>query len=138
MELNIEVERHPGAYFEPYITDHLTDESAGCVFHFHVDDITDEGAELFREVFLQQACKWNPRPADAPRGRRIPIWMEMRTDLPDGFAILVEDQPTYIKYIARPGLMSPRAAESLTRHQSERSPDWWRLPARYGVRSKAA
>ncbi|WP_326729032.1 hypothetical protein [Streptomyces phaeochromogenes] len=138
MELFIEVERHSGAYFEPYITDHITAERAGCVFHFHEDDITDEGADLFCQVLLQQARKWNPLPADAPRGQRIPIWMEMRTDLPDGYAILVEDCAEFIKYIARPGLIEPRAAESITRHQSERSPDWWRLPARYGVRSRTA
>ncbi|MGW3410306.1 hypothetical protein [Streptomyces sp. NPDC000888] len=140
MQLNIQVERHSGLYFEPHIKDHICveEDRATCVFHFHTSDISDEGGVFFCDVFLQQARQWKPRPEGAPRGPRIPIWMEQREDLPDGYAILVDDQAEYIKYIVRPGLIHPRGAESITRHQSERSPDWWRLPAQYGVRSRAA
>lgn len=140
MHLQIEVERHPGLYFEPYIKDHISveDDYATCVFNFHTSDITQEGAPLFREIFLQQALRWKPRPDGAQRGPRIPIWMDLRDDLPDGYAVLVDDRDDHIRYVARPGLIHPRGAESITRHQSERSPDWWRLPAQYGVRSPTA
>ncbi|MGQ4358509.1 hypothetical protein [Streptomyces sp. SAS_272] len=135
MHLTIEVERVHGAWFAPYIKDHINPEedSATCVFYFHWDDITDEGAEAFTQVFTQQALRWKPRTTDAPRGQRIPIWMELDPDMERGCAIVVDDRATYIRYVVRDGLITQRAADAITRHQSERSPDWERQPARYGA-----
>lgn len=125
MQLAIEVERRPGEYFQPYIEDHDT----GCVFHFHKDDITKEGASLFAEVLTEQARRWMPRAPETPRGPRIPVTMDLRTDMPDGVPIVVDDRPTHIVYFVRHGLISERGAKSITRQQSERSPDWERRPA---------
>ena len=127
MQLAIEVERRPGAYFQPYIEDHDT----GCVLHFHTDDITEEGASLFAEALTEQARRWMPRAPETPRGPRIPVTMDLRTDMPDGVPIVVDDRPTHITYFVRYGLISERGATSITRHQSERSPDWERRPARH-------
>lgn len=133
MQLTIEVERRKSdEWFAPYIEDH----DWGCVFYFYYDDITDEGAEAFAQVFTQQAKRWKPRTADAPRGQRIPIWMELDPDMERGCAIVVDDQATYIRYVVREGLIKQRSADAITRHQSERSPDWERLPARYVVRTQ--
>ncbi|MFJ4322200.1 hypothetical protein ACIP3A_03640 [Streptomyces tricolor] len=131
--MTIEVERVPGEYFTPYIKDH----DSGCVFFFHEDDITDEGADAFAEAFTQQAIRWKPRPPSAPRGPQIPIWMELRADLPDDCAVIVDDHPDYIRYLVRCGLIQQRAADEITRVQSERSPDWERTPARYVARLRA-
>ncbi|MGW3847129.1 hypothetical protein [Streptomyces fagopyri] len=131
--MTIEVERDKGAWFAPYMKDHISEAEgrATVVFHFHWDDITDEGAAAFADVFTQQALRWKPRAPEAPRGERIPIWMELRPDMEPTAAIVVEDMPGYIRYIVRAGLIEQRAADAITRSQSERSPDWVRLPARY-------
>lgn len=136
MEMTIEVERHKGAWFAPYMKDHICEAEgrATVVFHFHWDDITDEGAAAFADVFTQQALRWKPRTPEAPRGERIPIWMELRPDMEPVHAIVVEDMPGYIRYIVRAGLIEQRAADAITRSQSERSPDWVRLPSRYVAR----
>ncbi|MEU9921932.1 hypothetical protein AB0H51_11645 [Streptomyces griseoluteus] len=134
MELTIEVERlRRDEWFAPYIEDHDT----GCVFYFYADDITDEGAEAFAHVFTQQALRWKPRATDAPRGRQIPIWMEIDPDMERGCAIVVDDQADYIRYVVREGLIKQRSADAITRHQSERSPDWERQPARYVAQLRA-
>ncbi|MET9729620.1 hypothetical protein ABZZ79_02835 [Streptomyces sp. NPDC006458] len=133
-DLRIEVERVPAdQWFAPYIEDH----EWGCTFYFYSDDITAEGAEAFASVFTQQALRWKPRTPDAPRGPRIPIWMETDPDMERGCAIVVDDQPTHIRYIVREGLIKQRSADAITRHQSERSPDWERRPARYIARLRA-
>jgi hypothetical protein len=126
VQLTIGVERRPGQYFLPYIEDHDT----GCVLHFHNDDITEEGASLFAEALTEQARRWMPRAPETPRGPQIPVTMDLRTDLPDGVFIVVDDRPTCIAYTVRHGLISERGAKSITRHQSERSPDWERRPVR--------
>lgn len=133
MDMRIEVERVRGAWFEPYMKDFINEEEdrATVVFFFHWDDVSDEGAAAFADVFTQQALRWKPRTPEAPRGERIPIWMELRTDMEPGCAIVVDDRPEYIRYIVRAGLIEQRAADAITRSQSERSPDWVRLPARY-------
>lgn len=139
MDLRIEVERHQGAWFAPYMKDHICEEEdrAMVVFHFHWDDITPEGACAFEDVFTQQALRWKPRTPEAPRGPRIPIWMELEPDMEPGCAIVVDDRPDYIRYVVRTGLITQRAANAITRSQSERSPDWVRLPARYVVQLRA-
>ncbi|MEV8042399.1 hypothetical protein AB0P02_00960 [Streptomyces griseoluteus] len=134
MELTIEVERvNADHWFAPYIEDHET----GCLFRFFADDITDEGAAAFEQVFAEQAQRWKPRTTDAPRGPQIPIWMEIDPDMERGCAIVVDDQADYIRYVVREGLIEQRAADAITRHQSERSPDWERQPARYVAQLRA-
>lgn len=125
MLLTIEVERHSGTYFEPYITDH----DNGCVVHFHQDDITEEGAEFLAQAYTEQARRWAPRKPGEPRGPRVLVTMERRQVTPLGFAVVVNDRPDSIKYTVRADLITARGAESITRTQSERSPDWVRLPA---------
>ncbi|MFG2277574.1 hypothetical protein ACGFNQ_02650 [Streptomyces asoensis] len=139
MDLIIEVERHKGAWFAPYMKDHISEaeDRATVVFHFHWDDITDEGAASFADVFTQQALRWKPRTPEAPRGRQIPVWMELRSDMGPRCDIVVDDMPDYIRYVVRAGLITQRAADAITRSQSERSPDWVRLPARYTAQSRA-
>lgn len=138
MELSIKVARYRGAYFEPYIEDFATDDEAGCVFHMHEDDITSAGAVAFADALTQQARRWRPRPPDMPRGPRIPITMEMRQDMPEGYAIVIDDRAAGIHYTVRSGLIKQHAGETITNSQSERSPHWMRLPARYVVRHQVS
>ncbi|MFE9764662.1 hypothetical protein ACFYPC_09045 [Streptomyces sp. NPDC005808] len=131
--LTIEVKRHAQGedYFEPWIEDYK--DGSGCLFHFHYDDISDEGTVVFAELFTQQARRWHPRPAGAPLGPRIPITMERRAIMDNDAAVAVDDHPEYIAYTVRADLISERAAGHLTRHQSERSPWWERQPACYVI-----
>ncbi|MGM9380297.1 hypothetical protein [Streptomyces antibioticus] len=135
--LAIEVKRHAQgeSYFDPWIED---DEDGGCRFHFHHDDISDEGTALLAVLLGQQARRWHPRPPGVPRGPRIPITMK-RQDVMDGrSAVEVDDHAGYIRYTVRADLISERGARCITRRQSERSPDWERIPARYLVRLQPA
>jgi hypothetical protein len=129
----IEVLRKKGEWFAPYIDD----VPGGCVFWFHHDDITDEGCGVFAEVFTQQAVRWRPRDPEAPRGPRIPITMDRRPVMPEGIAIVVDDHAEYIAYTVRADLISERGSDYITRSQSERSPDWIRMPATYEVQLRA-
>ncbi|MEU9597245.1 hypothetical protein AB0E06_10575 [Streptomyces sp. NPDC048109] len=131
--LTIQVMRHAHGtkYFAPWIEDH--DDGSGCTFHFHWDDISDEGVGVFAELFTQQARRWHPRPPGVPVGRRIPVVMERRTVMEDGALVAVDDRPEYIAYTVRADLISERGADEITRSQSERSPYWERTPARYGI-----
>ncbi|MFE6284407.1 hypothetical protein [Streptomyces sp. NPDC057877] len=139
MDLTIKVERVRGAWFAPHMTDHIDEEvdRATVFFFFHWDDITPEGVVAFEDVFTQQALRWKPRTPEAPRGQKIPIWMELRSDMEPGCAIVVDDRPEYIRYVVRTGLITERAADAITRSQSERSPDWVRMPARYMTQLRA-
>lgn len=131
--LTIEVKRQEGAYFEPYITDH----EHGCVVTFHTDDITKEGASFLAQAYTSQARRWAPRPLDAPRGARIPVVMDRRTDLPDGVLIVVDDRPGLIKYTVDADLITARGAALIARAQTDRSPDWERTPAHRPTRLSA-
>jgi hypothetical protein len=134
MRLVIEVERHKGEWFSPYIIDHPW----GCTYHLHEDDITEDGAAWLAEVLTQQALRWKPRKLDAPRGPRIPVWMELEPEMERGCVIVVDDQPTYIRYVVRTGLIKRRAADTITRQLSDRSPDWERQPAQYVAHEQQA
>lgn len=135
--LTIEVKRHAQGeqYFEPWIEDY--EDGSGCLFHFHYDDISDEGAGIFAELFTQQALRWHPRPPGAALGPRIPITMERRDVMTGGVAVAVDDHPEYIAYTVRADLISERGARHITRHQSERSPWWQRDPATYRIPKRA-
>lgn len=136
--LTIEVKRHAQGleYFEPWIEDH--EDGSGCTFHFHWDDISDEGVGVFAELFTQQARRWHPRPPGAPAGPRIPITMERRAVMADDDLVAVDDHPGYIAYTVRADLISERGARYITRAQSERSPYWERTPARYQIHHQNA
>jgi len=129
----IEVLHKGGAWFAPYIDD----VDNGCVYWFHEDDITDEGCDAFADVFTQQARRWQPRDPGAPRGPRIPITMDREPAMPEGIAIVVDDHAEYIAYTVRADLISERGASYITRTQSQRSPDWIRLPASYQAQRRA-
>lgn len=131
--LAIEVKRHPQGerYFEPWIEDYT--DGSGCLFHFHWDDISDEGVPVFAELFTQQARRWHPRPAGMAPGPRIPITMQRRDVMDEDVDVAVDDHAEYIAYIVRADLISQRAADHLTRHQSERSPYWERTPGSYSI-----
>lgn len=131
--LTIEVQRHAQGerYFAPWIEDFK--DGSGCRFHFHYDDISDEGVPVFAELFGQQARRWHPRPPGAPLGPRIPITMERRAIMDGDAVVAVDDHPDYIAYTVRADLISERGANYLTRHQSERSPWWERTPASYSI-----
>ncbi|MFG2307622.1 hypothetical protein ACGFS9_02865 [Streptomyces sp. NPDC048566] len=131
--LTIEVKRHPQGerYFEPWIQDY--EDGTGCLFHFHWDDISDEGVPVFAELFTQQARRWHPRADGLPLGPRIPITMERRTVMDEDVDVAVDDHAEYIAYTVRADLISQRAADHLTRHQSERSPYWERTPGSYSI-----
>lgn len=135
--LTIEVKRHAQGedYFAPWIEDYK--DGSGCLFHFHYDDISDEGCLVFAELFTLQARRWHPRPAGAPLGPRIPITMERQAIMKDDAAVAVDDHADYIAYTVRADLISERAATHLTRHQSERSPYWERRPACYVIHGKS-
>lgn len=135
--LTIEVKRHAqgATYFTPWIEDH--EDGRGCTFHFHWDDISDEGVGAFRELFTQQTRRWHPRLPGSPLGRRIPITMERRTVMEGDALVAVDDHPGYIAYTVRADLISERGAAHITRVQSERSPYWERTPARYRIQHQA-
>ncbi|MCZ0207942.1 hypothetical protein OZK63_21250 [Streptomyces sp. UMAF16] len=136
--LKIEVKRHGRGlgYFKPWIEDH--EDGSGCTFHFHWDDISDEGVGVFAELFNQQARRWRPRPPGTPVGPRIPITMERRAVMEEGAAVAVDDHASYIAYTVRADLISERGAKYITQTQAERSPYWERIPARYQVSCQTA
>lgn len=138
MDLTIKIARYQGAHFEPYIEDFDSGTEAGCVFHMHEDDITEEGAVYFADALTQQARRWRLRSPDMPLGPRIPITMELRAQVEGGVAIAVDDRAHGIHYVVRKDLIKQRAGEIITSSQSERSPHWMRTPARYVVHFKAS
>lgn len=135
--LTIEVKRHSQGepYFEPWIE--RFEDGRGRRFHFHWDDISDEGAAWLREVYIEQARRWHPRPPDMPRGRKIPVTMERRPVMPCGVPIAVDDRAEYIAYMVRSDLISERGARAIARIQSETSPHWVRRPHRRQVQLRA-
>lgn len=129
--LTIEVERHAQGerYFQPWIEDYK--DGSGCKYHFHYDDISDEGTGVFAELFTQQARRWHPRPLGSEPGPRVPITMEREAVMGDGVVAAVDDHAEYIAYTVRADLISARGAGHITRRQSERSPGWERSSACY-------
>lgn len=135
--LTIDVKRHAQGqqYFKPWIEDY--EDGSGCLYHFHYDDISDEGVPAFASLFTQQARRWHPRPAGAALGPRIPITMERRSVMEDGVLVAVDDHPEYIAYTVREDLISERGARHITENQSERSPWWARSSASYSIKRPA-
>jgi hypothetical protein len=131
--LTIEVKRHGQGkpYFEPWIEEHQDGNGRGCTFHFHWDDITEEGVGIFAELLNHQVRVkgWRPRPAGTPRGRRIPVFMVRCDVMSERDVVAVYDQPDWIAYIMRADLITGRGAAGITRAQTERTPYWERRSA---------
>lgn len=123
------VERVRGDYIQPEIID-LAD-GTGCLFRLHETDISEDGAKPLAELLTEQAQYWAPRPPGAPLGPVIPVtWLRV-ANLPDPFVIGVEDAPESITYTIDATLISQRAADYLSRLDTERSPYWQRVPKGY-------
>lgn len=129
--LTIEVKRHAQGlhYFEPWIETH--EDGTGCTFHFHWDDISEEGVGVLSDAITQQVRRlWRPRPLGAPAGRRIPVIMERCAVMEGRDVVVVFDEPEYVAYMVRADLISERGAALITRAQSEITPYWERLSGR--------
>ena len=124
--MNMQVDRVVvGAYFEPHIVDI---EGEGCIFVFHEQDITPKGADYFAQVMTDQARRWAPRTPDMPRGGIIPVRIMREPDLPEPFAIHLDDSASSITYTVDMELISEHGAEVISRLLTERSPHWHRVP----------
>lgn len=123
------VERVQGGYIEPEIID--LEDGTGCLFRLHESDISADGTKMLADLLTQQAQRWAPRPPGAPLGPVIPVRWDRVADLPDPFAIGVEDGPEAIVYTVDESILSQRAADYLGRLDTERSPYWQRVPEGY-------
>lgn len=121
------VERVEGEYTEPEIVD--LDDGSGCLFRLHGLDITEQGAAWLAQLLTEQAQAWAPRPKNC-RGPVVPTHFVL-DDLPEPFAMCVDDKPDSITYSVDTPLMSARGADSLGRRITERSPYWQRVPKGY-------
>lgn len=118
------VERVSGEHFEPYIKDLDT----GCLFVFHEDDISKQGADWFSAAMTDQAQRWIPRPEGMERGKTIPVRIVIEPDLPEPFAIRLKDSEDEITYTVSPLAISEYGAAVISRKLTARSPHWQRVP----------
>jgi hypothetical protein len=123
------VERVKGEYIEPEIID--LEDGSGCLFRLHESDIHEDGPKYLAELLTDQAQRWAPRPPNSPLGPVISVQWVRTHDMPCRFAIGVEDRPDAIIYQVHPDLLSQRAADYLSRLDTERSPYWQRVPKGY-------
>lgn len=130
------VERVKGEYIEPEIID-LPDGS-GCLFRLHENDIHEDAPKYLADLLTDQAQRWAPRPPGSPLGPVIPVTWHRTTEMFDRFAIGVEDGPNGIVYECHVDLISQRAADYLSRLDTERSPYWQRVPEGYHDRDHDA
>ena len=121
------VERVQGDYVEPEIED-LED---GCLFRLHESDISEHGTKMLADLLTEQAQRWAPRPPGSPLGPVIPVRWNCVSDLPDRFAIRVEDGADAIAYTVDSSILSQRAGDYLGRLETDRSPYWQRVPKGY-------
>lgn len=124
MALSMQVDRVGGPYFEPRVEDW----DGGCTWVFHVSDISESGAEYFRQAMTDQACNWGIRGPEMPLGPVVPVCIKRVPDLPERCALQVADTADAITYFADENLISDRAAEVIGRTLTERSPYWLRRP----------
>lgn len=123
------VERVEGEYREPEIID--LEDGSGCLFRLHESDISADGVKPLASLLTEQAKRWAPRPADSPVGPVIPVcWLRVPNP-PDPLEIVLEDGRDSITYTVDPSLLSQRAADYLSRLDTERSPYWQRVPKGY-------
>lgn len=130
----MKVERRGGQHFEPFIVDV---EGEGCVFVFHEQDITTDGAVWFSKVMTDQAKRWVPRTPDMPRGGIIPVRIEREAGLPDILAIYLDDSATTITYSVDETIISEYGADVISRKLTARSPHWQRVPDAQAVLRRA-
>ncbi|MEU3826520.1 hypothetical protein AB0F36_14545 [Streptomyces sp. NPDC029080] len=123
------VERVQGDYCQPEIID--LEDGSGCIFRLHESDIHEDGPQYLSKLLTDQAQCWAPRPPGTPIGPVIPILWKRTTDTPDRFAIGVADSPRGIIYECHVDLISQRAADYLSKLDTERSPYWQRVPKGY-------
>lgn len=123
------VERVQGDYREPEIID--LEDGSGCLFRLHESDVSEDGAKELADLLTEQAQRWAPRPPGAPLGPVIPVRWERIPNPPDPLAIGVRDGRESITYTVDPSLLSQRAADYLSRLDTERSPYWQRVPKGY-------
>jgi hypothetical protein len=122
------VERVQGDYKEPEIID--LEDGTGCLFRLHESDVSEDGAKMLADLLTRQAQRWAPRPPGQV-GPVIPVRWERVPDLPNPFAIGVDDGPDAITYTVAEDVLSQRAADYLGRLDTERSPYWQRVPEGY-------
>ncbi|MEU6661196.1 hypothetical protein [Streptomyces sp. NPDC046821] len=120
----MQVERSGGDHFAPFIVDHAT----GCTFHFHEEDITEEGADWFSAAMTEQARRWVPRARTMARGKTVPVQIEREDDLPEPFALHLEDSADAITYTVDASAIEEDAASAISRQLTARSPHWQRVP----------
>ncbi|MFI6033022.1 hypothetical protein ACIBBD_02330 [Streptomyces sp. NPDC051315] len=123
------VERVKGKYVEPEIID--LEDGSGCLFRLHESDIHEDGPAYLSRLLTDQAQRWAPRPPGSPIGPVIPVRWTRTPDMPNRFAIGVEDGVGSITYKCHTELISQRAADYLSRLDTERSPYWQRVPEGY-------
>lgn len=123
------VERVQGDYIEPEIID--LDDGTGCLVRIHAEDISEDGPKLLAGLLTEQAQRWAPRPPGSPLGPLIPVTWDCVPDLPDPFAIGVDDGPDAITYTVDVSVLNQRAGDTLGRLGTERSPYWQRVPEGY-------
>ncbi|MER8220955.1 hypothetical protein ABTZ58_10245 [Streptomyces sp. NPDC094143] len=123
------VERVEGEYIEPEIID--LEDGSGCLFRLHESDIHEDGPKYLADLLTDQAQRWAPRPPGSPPGPVIPVLWKRSADQLDRFAIGVVDNPRGIIYECHVDLISQRAADYLSRLDTERSPYWQRVPEGY-------
>lgn len=121
------VERVEGEYIEPEIID----LEGGCLFRLHESDLHKDGAEQLSQLLTAQARRWAPRPDGAPLGPVISVQWERIPNPPEPLAVGVEESAGCVLYKADPQLISQRAADYLSRLETERSPHWQRVPEGY-------
>lgn len=123
------VERVEGEYIEPEIID--LEDGSGCLFRLHATDLHEDAPKYLSELLTTQAQRWAPRPPGSPPGPVIPVTWLRSPDVPDRFAIGVEDSATAVIYTCHTELLSQHAADYLSRLDTERSPYWQRVPKGY-------
>lgn len=123
------VERVQGDYIKPEIID--LEDGTGCLFRLHESDVSEDGTKLLADLLTEQAQYWAPRPPGAPLGPVIHVQWERVADLPNPFVVGVEESPTAITYTVDATIISQRAADYLSRLDTQRSPYWQRVPKGY-------
>ncbi|MFI9598852.1 hypothetical protein ACIHCX_03055 [Streptomyces sp. NPDC052043] len=132
--LVLHVERVSGRYIEPEIIDCYN----GSQIRIHEDDVGEDGAAWLDQAFTDTTKLWTLRPPSTRPGPIVPVRFECVADLPEQFAIVIDDTPESITYSLdeKSGILTQRAADTLSRLATQRTPRWCRYPQ--GYREKLA
>jgi hypothetical protein len=123
------VERVQGEYIEPEVID--LENGSGRLYRIHADDISEDGPKLLADLFTEQAQRWARRPPGSPLGPVVQVRWVCVPELPEPFAIGVEEAPDAITYTVESSILSQRAGDCLARLDAEQSPYWQRVPKGY-------